>query len=78
MCKPLFSILKWWETYSKDTVKRLAQYDKLRKDTFHTCLTGDSRNIDIVEGLKKSILILRNLLRNKKSKEYFHHHLMLV
>jgi hypothetical protein len=28
MCKPLFSILKWWETYSKDTVKRLAQYDK--------------------------------------------------
>jgi hypothetical protein len=49
MCKPLFSILKWWETYSKDTVKRLAQYDKLRKDTFHFCLTGDSRNIDIIE-----------------------------
>jgi hypothetical protein len=34
MCKPLFSILKWWETYSKDTVKRLAQYDKLRKMYF--------------------------------------------
>jgi len=29
ICKPLFSILKWWETYSKDTVKRLAQFDKL-------------------------------------------------
>lgn len=47
MCKPLFSILKWWETYSKGTVERLAKYDKLRKDTFHTCLTGDSRTIDI-------------------------------
>ncbi len=53
ICKPLFSILKWWETYSKDTLKRLVQFDKLRKETFHTCLTGDSRNIDIVEGLKK-------------------------
>ena len=53
ICKPLFSILKWWETYSKDTLKRLVQFDKLRKESFHTCLTGDSRNIDIVEGLKK-------------------------
>ncbi len=52
MCKPLFSVLKWWGTYSKDTVKRLAQYDKLRKETFHTCLTGDSRNLDIAEDLK--------------------------
>ena len=27
MCKPLFSILKWFETYTRDTVKRLAQFD---------------------------------------------------
>jgi hypothetical protein len=32
ICKPLFSILKWWLTYSRDTVKRLAEYAKLRKD----------------------------------------------
>jgi len=53
MCKPLFSILKWWETYSKDTIKRLAEFDKLRKPAFQKCLTGDSRTINIFEELKK-------------------------
>ena len=71
MCKPLFSILKWWETYSKDTVKRLAQYDKLRKDAFHTCLTGDSRNIDIVGGLKKLNPDFAKLVEKQKIKGIF-------
>lgn len=71
MCKPLFSILKWWETYSKDTVKRLAQYDKLRKETFHTCLTGDSRNIDILEGLKKINPDFATLVEKQKIKGIF-------
>jgi len=53
MCKPLFSILKWWETYTKDTVKRLVQFDKLRTQTFQICLTGDSRTVNIVEELEK-------------------------
>lgn len=48
-----FSILKWWNTYSKDTVKRLQEFDKLRTQTFQTCLTGDSRTIDIFAELKK-------------------------
>ncbi|MDR2651547.1 MAG: site-specific DNA-methyltransferase [Prevotellaceae bacterium] len=53
ICKPLFSILKWWKTYSKDTVDRICQFDQLRTNTFHICLTGDSRKIDIFEQLKK-------------------------
>lgn len=53
MCKPLFSILKWWETYSKDTINRLIQFDKLRTSTYQYCLTGDSRNIDIFNELNK-------------------------
>lgn len=53
MCKPLFSILKWWETYSKDTLKRLEQFKQLRTNTFQTCLTGDSRTMDILEELEK-------------------------
>ena len=48
MCKPLFSILSWWERYCQDTIQRLVQFDKLRTDTFQTCLTGDSRTIDII------------------------------
>ncbi len=71
MCKPLFSTLKWWETYSKDTIKRLAQYDKLRKDTYHTCLAGDSRNIDLVERLKKSNPDFAKLIEKQKIKGIF-------
>ncbi|MCU0329015.1 MAG: site-specific DNA-methyltransferase, partial [Chitinophagales bacterium] len=71
MCKPLFSILKWWETYSKDTVNRLAQYDKLRKDTFHTCLTGDSRNIDIIKELYKKNPDFAKLVEKQKIKGIF-------
>ena len=38
VCKPLFSILKWWESYSKDTIKRLVYFDKLRTNTQRACL----------------------------------------
>ena len=53
ICKPLFSILKWWQTYSADTLKRLFQFDKLRTNTFQVCLTGDSRTLNIFDELKK-------------------------
>jgi len=71
MCKPLFSILKWWKTYSKDTVSRLLQFDKLRTDTFQLCLTGDSRKIDIFEQVKKRDSEFENLLQKQKIKGIF-------
>ncbi|GAB4346243.1 MAG: DNA methyltransferase [Flammeovirgaceae bacterium] len=71
ICKPLFSILKWWETYSKDTVKRLAQFDKIRKNSFHVCLTGDSRNIDLVKELYKVNPTFAKLLEKQKIKGIF-------
>jgi len=71
ICKPLFSILKWWETYTKDTVKRLVEYNRLRKDTFHKCLTGDSRTIDIIEGLKKLNPDFAQLIARQKIKGIF-------
>ncbi len=71
ICKPLFSILKWWESYSKDTVKRLKQFDKLRNDTFQYCLTGDSRNIDIFAEIKKRSEKFGNQLEKQKIKGIF-------
>ncbi|NLT52741.1 MAG: site-specific DNA-methyltransferase, partial [Ignavibacteria bacterium] len=71
MCKPLFSILKWWETYTKDTVKRLLQFDNLRKDVFHTCLKGDSRTIDIINGLNKTNPNFAKLVKEQKIKGIF-------
>ena len=67
----MFSILKWWKTYSKDTIKRLQQFDKLRTNTFQLCLTGDSRNIDILEQVKKKNAVFGRLLEEQKIKGIF-------
>ncbi|MDR2033401.1 MAG: site-specific DNA-methyltransferase [Helicobacteraceae bacterium] len=71
ICKPLFSILKWWETYTKDTINRLIQFDRLRTPTFQHCLTGDSRIIDIFEEIKKQNGDFGSLLERQKIKGIF-------
>lgn len=71
ICKPLFSILKWWNTYTKDTVKRLKEFDTLRTNTFQTCLTGDSRTIDIFAELKRRNPAFGNLAERQKIKGIF-------
>ncbi|HNR19915.1 MAG TPA: DNA methyltransferase [Bacteroidia bacterium] len=71
MCKPLFSILKWWETYTKDTVKRLVYFDTVRTQTFQVCVTGDSRTIDIFAELKKKNHAFAELATKKKIKGIF-------
>ncbi len=53
ICKPIFSITKWWEFYTVDTLNRLKEFDKLRTNTFQICLTGDSRTINIFDEVKK-------------------------
>ncbi|MDR0676375.1 MAG: site-specific DNA-methyltransferase [Elusimicrobiota bacterium] len=52
ICKLLFSILKWWNIYSKDTIKRLSEFRKIKTNTKQICLIGDSRNIDLNVVLK--------------------------
>jgi len=71
ICKPLFSILKWWETYTKDTVKRLLQFDRLRTQTFQICLAGDSRTIDIFKELEKKSPTFAQLARKRNIKGIF-------
>jgi hypothetical protein len=53
LCKPQFSILKWWRTYSKDTVRRLKEFKKLKTDTYQYCLTGDSKLMNIESNISK-------------------------
>ncbi len=71
VCKPLFSILKWWETYTKDTINRLSQFDRLRTQTYQFCLTGDSRTIDIFGELEKKNPAFLELARKQKIKGIF-------
>ncbi|MBQ3379619.1 MAG: site-specific DNA-methyltransferase [Clostridia bacterium] len=47
ICKPLFSILKWWKTYSINTLERISEFDKLRTDTMQKCFAEDSSTANI-------------------------------
>jgi hypothetical protein len=71
ICKPLFSILKWWETYAKDTLKRLAEFDALRTETFQISIVGDSRNTDILEALREKNYPFYEIVSTKKIKGIF-------
>jgi len=66
ICKPLFSILKWWKSYSKDTVERINKFSKLRSSTYQLCLTGDSRTINILKETNKINPAFGELLKTKK------------
>lgn len=66
ICKPLFSILRWWETYSQDTITRINTFASRRTDTKQICLTGDSRNINLVEELKKNDKKFVEIVKKKK------------
>jgi len=71
ICKPLFSILSWWERYSKDTVKRLSEFNKLRTNTYQQCLQGDARSIDIFSELLKKNKEFGELAKKQKIKGVF-------
>jgi DNA modification methylase len=66
MCKPLFSILKWWKTYTKDTVDRISEFNKLRTNTEQICLVGDSRVINIFNEVNKVNPNFGKLLKKQK------------
>ena len=66
ICKPLFSILSWWERYTQDTIKRVEQFKSLRSNTSQKCILGDSRKINIAEALKEKSIKLSKLAKNKK------------
>jgi hypothetical protein len=66
MCKPLFSILKWWKTYTKDTLQRLSEFDKLRTNTEQLCLVGDSRILNIFAEVDRINSSLGELLKKQK------------
>ncbi|TKX29605.1 restriction endonuclease subunit M [Campylobacter sp. MIT 12-5580] len=52
ICKPLFSVIKWFKSYSNDTLKRLKEFNALKTNTFQICLNGDSTNINLKENLQ--------------------------
>ncbi|MFV0531228.1 MAG: hypothetical protein ACK5MD_07290 [Flavobacteriales bacterium] len=66
ICKPLFTISSWFSRYTKDTIKRLKQFNDLSTPTTQICLTGDSRTIRIFKELGISNQNFVQILKDKK------------
>ncbi|MDE5603534.1 MAG: site-specific DNA-methyltransferase, partial [Helicobacter sp.] len=66
ICKPLFSITKWWKSYVKDTLKRLKEFEALRSETKQLCLNADSTNVDIVAAVQKQDKTFAQLIKSQK------------
>ncbi|HPN39200.1 MAG TPA: DNA methyltransferase, partial [Melioribacteraceae bacterium] len=66
ICKPLFSIIKWWKTYSNDSLNRIMQFEKYRTNTFQKCFVGDSRNFNIIKAVEKSDMNFYSILQKEK------------
>ncbi len=71
ICKPLFTIVSWWERYAKDTIGRLAHFDKLRTDTNQICLNGNSENFDIFAALQNKNPEFAKLAEQQKIRGIF-------
>lgn len=71
ICKPLFSIVSWWERYCKDTIQRFNEFSKLKTNTFQFCLNGNSENIDIFAELEKKYPAFYQLAESQKIKGIF-------
>ncbi|WP_456465653.1 DNA methyltransferase [Desulfurobacterium sp.] len=71
ICKPVFLLLPIFQRYVKDTVKRIAEYQKLKTDAFQVVLTGDSREINIFEEVRKKNREFYELLKGQKIKGIF-------
>ena len=71
VCKPLFSILSWWERYSRDSIERWVKFSKLKTDTFQHCITGDSRTIDICTILRQASPQFAEIAQKQRIKGIF-------
>ena len=66
ICKPLFTILGWWNRYCNDTIIRLGYFSKLKTNTYQKCIIGDARKINIVQELEKENTDFAKLVQTQK------------
>lgn len=71
ICKPILSMARMFGRYSRDTINRLAEFSRLKKDTFSVVIDGDSRFINIFDEVKKRNEDFYKLLINKRIKGIF-------
>lgn len=54
ICTPINTIKTKLNTYTIDTIKRIKEFSKLRKNVFTQVIHSDSKNIDILKNIKSS------------------------
>ncbi len=66
ICKPLFSIEKWFKSYAKDTLKRINEFSILKTNTEQICIHADSTDINLIDKIKEHNSKLAKIMLNKK------------
>ena len=57
LCMPIDNCIEKIHAYSEDTVRRIAEFDKLRSDMPTFVVNGDSRSVQLDQHLPKSVLL---------------------
>jgi len=66
ICTPLNNINTHLRRYTLDTVERVKEFSKIKKNVFHGVIHGDSRETNIFEDIKKQNPVFFKLLNSKK------------
>jgi len=71
ICKPLFSIKYWFNRYANDTIIRIREFQKLKKDAYWVSITGDSRTVNIAQEIKSRNKEFYKLMESQEIKGIF-------
>ena len=66
VCKPIFSIKSWFNRYSKDTVSRIQEFNRLRSPAHYTILNGDARAVNVISEASQQNSDLSMIFQNRK------------
>jgi DNA modification methylase len=71
LCIPINSILKHLIRYTYDTIKRIEEFSNLKKEVYAEIIHGDSREVNVLDEIKKCNPNLYRLLKQKKADGIF-------
>ncbi|MEX0920473.1 MAG: DNA methyltransferase [Candidatus Pacearchaeota archaeon] len=66
ICTPVNSTIKHLIRYTYDTIKRLKEFSQLKKDVHSEAIHGDSREVNIIDEIKKQNPEFGKIIENKK------------
>ena len=71
ICKPLFSIKRWFDRYVTDTLYRLKTFAKLKTNSYYTVIPVDSRTVNIFKEIEKRNKNFYEILKKQKIRGIF-------